>query len=483
MKSLQKNNLGFLYNPFEEVFLSKCIEKQVQIVNPEFIVPENFIDANTMKWTIEYVINMINEDDSIDIKFADNNVTENELIGLLEQYSKNMKNYCQHHKLYYVEECRKCKLKREEIQKKYSYVYLKDIYALNSNKINEGGESTIYNHGKNHVIKIFKEDKIDMGFKIDIISKILDKAGKIKNINNRDENYQYIIPEQLIIDNNTKTIVGYKMKKVKGFPISDLKNKTRVKKLGFTRIDIIKILISIGKGIETLHNELNIFIGDLNGRNILFDENKKIYFLDFDGMGTDELVPEFYTDGYIDPVSKKNKKVTMKDDWYSFAIQAFYYLTYTHPFNGIDKKNLELVERMEAKKSLLGNHGIVPPKIAVPWNWMDIELQKAFLNIFEGNSRISIVPYLEKCLENLVDRNDDDEFNEEVIDEFENFSDDESEDDEVDEFIEGIYKEIMMKSQYMKNKELYKYNQNNYLQKDILDKKIDKFIKEFYEKR
>ena len=173
----------------------------------------------------------------------------------------------------------------------------------------------------------------------------------------------------------------------------------------------------------------------------------------------------------------------MKDDWYSFAIQAFYYLTYTHPFNGIDKKNLELVERMEAKKSLLGNHGIVPPKIAVPWNWMDIELQKAFLNIFEGNSRISIVPYLEKCLENLVDRNDDDEFNEEVIDEFENFSDDESEDDEVDEFIEGIYKEIMMKSQYMKNKELYKYNQNNYLQKDILDKKIDKFIKEFYEKR
>ena len=133
------------------------------------------------------------------------------------------------------------------------------------------------------------------------------------------------------------------MRKVDGKPISSLRDKIVIQNLGFTRKEVLQILITIGEGIRMLH-KLNIFIGDLNGRNILFNEQKEVYFIDFDGMGVDEISPDFCTDGYIDPVSKDNKNITMQDDWYSYAIQVFYYLTYTHPFNGILLNNTELVD-------------------------------------------------------------------------------------------------------------------------------------------
>lgn len=96
------------------------------------------------------------------------------------------------------------------------------------------------------------------------------------------------------------------MEKVKkGMPLSNLRDKVEVQKIGFTKNDIFEILITVGQGIETLHAN-NIYIGDLNGRNILFDIDKNVYFLDFDGMGIDNIKPEFCTDGYIDPFNGIN---------------------------------------------------------------------------------------------------------------------------------------------------------------------------------
>lgn len=53
-----------------------------------------------------------------------------------------------------------------------------------------------------------------------------------------------------------------------------------------------------------------------------------------------------------------------------YTSQAFYYLTFTHPFNGIyysinekEKVNMSIPERMELRLSLLGNRGIKPPAI------------------------------------------------------------------------------------------------------------------------
>lgn len=70
--------------------------------------------------------------------------------------------------------------------------------------------------------------------------------------------------------------------------------------------------------------------------------------------------------------------------------------------NGIEI-SLEIPEKMERRVSLLGNHGIKVPPIAQSWNWMNEELQKAFLEIFEGENRENIVPYLLRQYKSLYE--------------------------------------------------------------------------------
>ena len=279
--------------------------------------------------------------------------------------------------------------------KKIAIEYVSKESITSHKKISGSGESIIYQYGNDDVAKVFRENKnINYALKSLTIARVMQKVETLKKVTSTTK-YKYIVPEKILVDNYQ--IYGYVMKKVNGLPLYALKEKQFViNELGFTKKDVFEILIEVGKGIERLHNE-NIFIGDLNGGNILFDKSKRVFFLDFDGMGVDELSPEFYTDWYIDPVSMKKHMVTQKDDWYSFAIQAFHYLTYTHPFNGIYEENgiaLDVVTKMERRISLLGNHGMIIPTIAEPWDWMNPELKNTFYRIFEDEMRVSIVPHL-----------------------------------------------------------------------------------------
>lgn len=403
IKTLIKNGYTFSENPYGNVFLSKEHKKQVQLMNIEFIDTNGKIQE-TISWTYEYVFKIINLDENLEDRILINKIKENlnfELEGLnnfiykLQDIVAQLTQYCNIHKMYYSQTHMLCPICSDGMNFeniKVKYISKKDITS--EKKIGEGGEACIYKYNEQNVAKIFKEE-INYSLKVRTIVKIMEKAKELEKIEEKAK-INYVIPEMLLIDTSNKQVIGYVMKKVEGKPLSVLKDKKITKELEFSKKDILEILINVGKGIEKLHNN-NLFIGDLNGRNILFDSAKQIYFLDFDGMGIDDISPEFYTDGYIDPISQKNQDVKPKDDWYSFAIQAFYYLTYTHPFNGIymkDGKSLDIVEKMELRISLLGNHGIKPPSIAESWDWMSEELKNAFYNIFEKDLRISIVPFL-----------------------------------------------------------------------------------------
>lgn len=406
---------SFIQNPFTHVFLAKDYKNQVQICNIEFLGKEGSI-KDTIKWTYKYVENILALDDSIVIDMPNDSSDLDSLLTRLQALAKDMTKCCKIHNMYYSNKhifCPKCVDK-----KKMKDIIIEDVKLKNitsQKKDDEGGESVIYPYGNNKVAKIFREKEIDYDYKNVVLSRIFSKKDILEELNRKANKYTYVIPQKLLIDNDSHNILGYTMKKVKGMPISILRDKEQVAKLEITTKDVLEILITIGKGIEELHTKANIFIGDLNNRNILFDTQNNVYFLDFDGMGIDEIAPMFLTDGFIDPVSQKNDTVSMKDDWYSFAIQAFYYLTFTHPFNGIyyaineeskgkEKVNMPIPERMELRISLLGNHGIKPPTIAKSWNWMDKELKDAFLNIFEGDNRESIVPYLINQYQKLYQR-------------------------------------------------------------------------------
>ena len=411
IQTLLINKMAFSKNPYGSVFLNKNFKKQVQILNIELLdtnVKGN--KSDTIKWTCKYVLSVIKSDETFKFVGIDKviqmideillipDVKLSYLESIVKKINKivtRMTKYCSIHHFYYDKGyiyCPKCSESIEEKGLQIKQISKKKITSFK--ELGEGGEALIYECYDGHVAKVFRESgDINYNIKINVISKIMQKAETLKETS-KNAQYEYIVPEEILVDNSQ--MYGYIMKKVVGLPISVLKDKQVIKKLGFTKKDILEILITVGNGIEGLHNN-NIFIGDLNGRNILFNTSKRVFFLDFDGMGVDDISPDFCTDGYIDPISKKKHMITEKDDWYSFAVQAFYYLTYTHPFNGIYMeagKTLDIPEKMERRISLLGNHGIEVPKIAESWNWMNAELKNTFYQIFEKELRISIIPYL-----------------------------------------------------------------------------------------
>lgn len=402
VKKMISGGYGFLKNPFTHVFLNLSHKKQVQILNIEFLAYGINNKEQTEKWTYDYVCNVLEADDSINIDCNNIGKDLDSLLAKLRGFASTFTKYCSIHKRYYQNSfsfCPICIKPGTEITD--VTVHKESDFGKVFKQINEGGEAIIYSYVNDAVIKIFKSEKINYDLKMVVLHRIINKSRALEKENSQNHKFKFIYPKRLVKKAEENMVIGYIMEKVENaYPISNLRDKIEVEKIGFTNQDIFEVLITIGEGIETLHKE-GIFVGDLNGRNILFDNKKNVYFLDFDGMGVDEISPEFCTDEYIDPVSKKNQNITQKDDWYSFAVQVFYYLTYTHPFNGIyyeeengKKVKLDVLEKMEKRISLLGNHGMKPPEIARSWDWMTPELKTAFLNIFEGDLRESIVPYL-----------------------------------------------------------------------------------------
>lgn len=397
----------FSVNPFTHVFLNTTHKKQVQILNIEFIEFDKYNSAETEKWTLDYIWQAL-QVDNYDLPECPKNMF---VMGeLLNRIESRLTRYCMIHKKYYFDSyacCPEC----ISVAKQKEFIEIRKKNTFNSmTPMNEGGEALIYAINHNDVAKLFKEEEINIDFKCAVLFRILSKKYLLEKLNSEKKKYKFIYPKMLFLDDGYKKIYGYRMERVyNAYPITTLKDKVEVEKLGFSREDILEILITIGEGIERLHKEANIYIGDLNGRNILFDKEKNVYFLDFDGMGVDEIKPEFCTDGYIDPISKKNQNITKKDDWYSFAVQAFYYLTYTHPFNGVyyaaengHTVMLEIPDKMERRISLLGNHGMKAPAIAESWEWMNEDLKFIFLKTFEGDYRESLVPNLKRQYENLT---------------------------------------------------------------------------------
>lgn len=404
VNSLINKRLGFIYNPYGAAFISKEHKKQIQIVYPEFITKDKNLDLAD-DWTLDYVGKVFTQDKDIlhEFNFKPGVTTLEIASNEMNQVINSLDKKCEKHNYRYDKNlicCPKCIPIQEQERIKEHALRFSQKQISELHEFNEGGEANIYDDGDN-LIKIFKAEEVDMNFKISVILRILSKKEQILDINRKHKDIEYIIPKEIIISEETNDIIGYTMKKVNGMAIQTLRDKEQVEELGFKEEDVLEILISEGQAIDILHKELNIFIGDLNGRNILFDENKKVYVIDFDGIGIDEYIPEFYTDEYVDPISKENKSITYKDDWYSFAIHTFYYLTYTHPFNGTyyekingKKTQLDIPEKMEKRLSLLGNHGIKAPAIAKDWSWMTKDLTEAMRKIFEEGSRECIVPLL-----------------------------------------------------------------------------------------
>lgn len=397
----------FYKNPFGKVLFIDGYQDAI-IPNIVYLVRdrEKKLLSNTAEYTINYIISILANYLDLDFDITKYEYSIDSLVKLkndLYDYVEKLTKLCKTHGYYsskYIV-CPHCvDLESQKVilaNSKYLDSIGSDFYDM---EINEGGEATLYEYSTNKVIKVFKTEGINYELKAKTIASMLRKKEAINEIRRKmisegKYNFEYVTIGKVIIDRKDNNIHSYFMEKIDAMNFSILKNRKSVEEIGLSREDIIEILINAGKGIEYLHS-LGIYIGDLNSRNIMFKKNKKVYFIDFDGMSTDEISNNVCTDYYIDPLSKKNLSITEKDDWYSFAIQAFYYLTYFHPFNGIESNGENDVEkRMEKRKSAIDNPDIELPAVAIQWDWMPKEMINKFKEIFNGECRESIVPLLE----------------------------------------------------------------------------------------
>lgn len=263
----------------------------------------------------------------------------------------------------------------------------------------DGGEANLYPYSTDEVQKIFNST-VNLKFKSQILAKAIQKDKLIHKFNEENDDVQIISVNNILymLDNNMLKLKGFTQQFIEGsFKISCLKDKAFVEEHGYECKDIVEILMRVCKGIAFLHS-IGGFIGDLNGGNILI-KNKVVYIIDIDGMSFDEVRNSVYTNLYIYPPSAENNNITAEDDWYSLAIQAFYYLTHSHPFKGICNNSSvpdNETERMKQKTSILGNHGITPPSISIGWDFIPKYLLDYFLDTFEDSKRESMLELLQK---------------------------------------------------------------------------------------
>ncbi|MBR1884067.1 MAG: protein kinase [Clostridia bacterium] len=324
---------------------------------------------------------------------------------------------CKIHNLWYasIEGCKLCK--KEKI--KYARVKITE-----DKPFSKGGEAYIYEtEDKGVLFKMWKENKVVISKKYRQVLSIMAKSLKVRPYN--DYEVYIALPKAIAKTKfEGEECIGYLMDKIEDSKaLRLLENKAIVSMYGFSKRDIMQILINFGKGLSYIH-ENGMYIGDLSGNNVLFDAEKRVYILDTDSFGSETIKSSAFTIGYVDPNALNEGGVTTSknSDYYSFAVIAFLILTGMHPFKGVYKnKQMDLTERMKQCISVLGNHDIILPKHISKeesWGWMNEHLKKAFLDIFENGMRFNIAPQLIMQLKTLPkDEENDDEKEKALVEE------------------------------------------------------------------
>lgn len=276
------------------------------------------------------------------------------------------------------------KIKESQLGNKYPFV-------------TDGGEAKIYNYSDKYLLKVFdnnsdlsiKEKKIDLWLSSNFIPGFVSPVDKV------------------YIDNKFKS---YILENVKDSDeISMFAKKKHIKLLKITNKDLVGLMLDASVKLEKLHKSGKI-VGDISDTNILVKFINNIYtsfYIDCDSFGIGNLQPDVYTEMYTDPnaYDKYEDVIQSKEtDMYAFAILAFKILTRMHPFNGTYKKDEDMntVDRMKYKISVLGKHDITIPKVIPCWDWISPDLLNTLYEIFEKEKRCYITSLLKDLYDNMA---------------------------------------------------------------------------------
>ncbi len=261
------------------------------------------------------------------------------------------------------------------------------------NKLAEGGEAIIYSYDHNTVLKIFKDPAV-LPIKEKKVAAMVGKKSK---------SGLAILPMDIVTINGK--FIGYQMPMVAcGEPLHSFTKARFVRDHGFTNLDALQIIAQLSHAIEDIH-AAGFVIGDVSDNNFMasVEPGHAVNLIDTDSWGINGLSPDAYTETFTPPEaynSRGGMKLTEQTDNFGFAVLAFNVLTRIHPFGGSYKKdpNMNTVERIKHKYSLLGSHDIIYNDSLFNWSWMNPDLLESFKKTFESSERKTITSELDEQL-------------------------------------------------------------------------------------
>ena len=238
--------------------------------------------------------------------------------------------------------------------------------------LSEGGEGIIYEYNS-QLIKFYKPHVNRES-----------KAKKIRMLMKKQLPTGVVAPLDVVYDKN-RNFVGYVMDRINGEEFKKLSNKKFVTANGITKKEILYMLKQVYEILQQLHSQ-NIYIGDLNDQNILFDKSYQVYIIDCDSWTIDDEKCEVAMDLFKDPLLKKND-FDAKTDTYAFSILSWKALTRIHPFGGTMQPDMNIMDRMKKGISVIDNSNVIIPRTISSWAGLSPELINALKAIFENRSR------------------------------------------------------------------------------------------------
>lgn len=238
----------------------------------------------------------------------------------------------------------------------------------------EGGEGIIYEYGKQSVIKLYKPH-IDKNI----------KQQKIQALINANLPAEVVKPTDLVFDKKNR-FIGMLMPKVQGEDFKRLSNKKFVTSNNIDTKDILTMLNKIWNILQELHKQ-NIFIGDLNDQNILFNpKTNDVFIIDTDSWSIGANNCEVAMDLFKDPKLVGNN-FNQETDTYAFCVLAWKSLTRIHPFGGTTEPDIKISDRIEKGISVIDNANVKIPKTTKTWRNLSPELVNAFKEVFNNGDR------------------------------------------------------------------------------------------------
>lgn len=255
----------------------------------------------------------------------------------------------------------------------------------NKTALTEGGEGAIYEHnGK--IIKVFKSH-VDLSAKIRKIN-ILMKANLPKEV---------ITPIESVTDNAGR-FIGYVMQKVAGEEFKRLSNRKFVTANSIDTKFVLSLLVKLKSILQEIHRQ-DIYVGDLNDQNILFDMSGNVYFIDCDSWSVGSDRCSVVMDLFKDPKLVADE-FNAKTDNYAFMVLAWKSLTRVHPFGGTMNPDILVTERMVKGISVVDRMEVTIPRTAKSWKGFSPDLIDEFKDVFEKGTR-TLSGNMEDMLNNL----------------------------------------------------------------------------------